>query len=103
VYSAAAEVLTYKDGFLDGKSPVVTYKEELVYTKWQFPANAKGAGTAAKPDVSSSLSDTGEFDRLRATAVGISCIVAFRVRPDWVTVYLEALHGSSLTEMTGTD
>ena len=59
MYSAAAEVLTYKDGFLDGKAPVVTYKPELVHTKWEFPANAKGVMAAAKPTVSSLMSDTG--------------------------------------------
>jgi hypothetical protein len=60
VYSAAAEVLMYKDGFLDGKAPVVTYKPELKHSTWQFPSNAEGAKAAAKPTVSALLSDSGE-------------------------------------------
>jgi hypothetical protein len=66
VYSAAAEVLTYEDRFLDGKAPVVTYKPELKHTKWEFPSNAKGAKAAAKPTVSSPLSDTEWGDSIKA-------------------------------------
>lgn len=59
VYSAAAEVLTYEDRLLDSKPPVVTYKPALKHTTWEFPANAKGAKAAAKPTVSSLMSDAG--------------------------------------------
>ena len=70
-------MLTYKGGLLDGKPPVVTYKPELAHTLWQFPANAEGASTAAKPTVSSSLPDTSKADRLPVTAGGIGCRLAY--------------------------
>lgn len=73
VYHAAANVDEYNDRLGDDKPPVVTYKSKLVYKICQFPSNAKGASTAAKPTKSSALSDSGETSCLHMLLVSM-CI-----------------------------